>query len=386
MSSASRDTTLIEALAKLDPLEPNRYIIALGPVDEQFIGSPSGYIASRVSSSSSTANGITQGSLKKGTLHNVQWHACGSYYAKSSIGFAWNSKSEPMHHAWNDMWKDLSNGDFQRIIGKELASLFISPYSNEGDTFALIKQQSPGHDPPFIVHFEGEPVHSNLEQYHTAAPENVPSSSNSVARNDGTCPDQRVQPTSAKREEAAPSRMATSKKFGRPHSLEERELKLKKGERVTVIETMGRDWFMGVNTKGIKGYVHGSWLDFDERKMYKDGKAAAYLQFRDDMKRLLVPGGLHDFPVMTNYVNACDKVDCKRRKEDPSSLGICIHDLGTLLSASDSYSYEWLKDGRNLWHPDRFARFCQAGQAERLKLRAECMFVMYGKLMDKFRT
>ena len=46
MPSASHDTTPIkDALKKLDPLEPNRYIIALGPVDEQFIGSPNGYRA-----------------------------------------------------------------------------------------------------------------------------------------------------------------------------------------------------------------------------------------------------------------------------------------------------------------------------------------------------
>lgn len=211
-------------------------------------------------------------------------------------------------------------------------------------------------------------------------------SSNSVAGHDGIGPDQRVQPTTAKKEEAAPGRGATSKKTGRPHPLEERELNLKKGERVRVIADMGRAWYIGVNAKGVQGYIHGSWLHFDDRKVHRDDKAAAYLQFRDDMERLFVPGELHGFPVMTDYVNTCDKLDCKQRKEDPSLPGICIHDLSTLLSASGNYSYEWLKDGRNIWHPDRFVRFCQPGQAERLKPMTECMFVMYGKLMDKFRT
>ena len=55
---------------------------------------------------------------------------------------------------------------------------------------------------------------------------------------------------------------------------------------------------------------------------------------------------------------------------------------GALLQASGKYSYEWLKEERNLWHPDRFARFVHPDHMERLTLMAEQMFVMYGILME----
>lgn len=86
---------------------------------------------------------------------------------------------------------------------------------------------------------------------------------------------------------------------------------------------------------------------------------------------------------MKSYVHDCTKVECKPQKQDESLLGICVHDLLALLEGSGRFSYEWLKEGRNLWHPDRFAQFCKPEEAERLKPMAEEMFVMYGILMDE---
>jgi methylenetetrahydrofolate dehydrogenase (NADP+)/methenyltetrahydrofolate cyclohydrolase/formyltetrahydrofolate synthetase len=56
--------------------------------------------------------------------------------------------------------------------------------------------------------------------------------------------------------------------------------------------------------------------------------------------------------------------------------------LEVLLRGSGRYSYAWLKEERNIWHPDRFSRFCQADFVDQLKVKAEQMFVLYGVLMQ----
>lgn len=148
---------------------------------------------------------------------------------------------------------------------------------------------------------------------------------------------------------------------------------------------MGRNWHIAVIKRGVRGWVHGSWLEFGDGKVHTDSKAA-YAQFMEDLERLLIPGEMRDFPMMTSYVNECARDECRLQKQDACSLGICIHDLFVLLQGSGKVSYEWLKEGRNLWHPDRFARFCEPEQAERLKPMAEQMFVMYGVLMENCRS
>jgi hypothetical protein len=46
MSSVLPDTAIISAaLDRLEPLEPDKYIIAFGSYSEQFIGTPNGYKA-----------------------------------------------------------------------------------------------------------------------------------------------------------------------------------------------------------------------------------------------------------------------------------------------------------------------------------------------------
>lgn len=156
---------------------------------------------------------------------------------------------------------------------------------------------------------------------------------------------------------------------------------VEKGEKVKVFRDMGRDWFIAQGKKGAQGWVHGTWLDFGGSKLPVDPQSA-YMQFREDLHKVLVPGQLCEFLAMRNYVDSCTKPDCRALKEDADSLGVCVHDLLVLLRGSGEYSYEWLKVERNLWHPDRFTRFCHATHAARLKQMAEQMFVLFGVLME----
>lgn len=174
---------------------------------------------------------------------------------------------------------------------------------------------------------------------------------------------------------------ATCRKAGRPHREELWELVVEKGEKVKVLRDMGCDWFLVQNKRRTQGWVHRTWLDFDDNRLHADPKSA-YLRFREDLHKVLVPGQLREFLIMRNYIDSCTRVDCQLLKEDADSLGVCVHDLLVLLHGSGEYSYEWLKVARNLWHPDRFARFCHAEHVVRLKPMAEQMFVLFGVLME----
>jgi methylenetetrahydrofolate dehydrogenase (NADP+)/methenyltetrahydrofolate cyclohydrolase/formyltetrahydrofolate synthetase len=133
--------------------------------------------------------------------------------------------------------------------------------------------------------------------------------------------------------------------------------------------------------KGIKGWVHGSWLNFSSRHLHQDPKAA-YEQFSKEMQRRLVLSQLRVFPSMANYIDMCTMTDCRPIKEDGGLTGICIHNLEVLLRGSGCYSYAWLKKQRCSWHPDKFARFCQPDHAGQLKIKAAQLFVLYGLLMQ----
>lgn len=185
-------------------------------------------------------------------------------------------------------------------------------------------------------------------------------------------------------DEAVHHQWATSKKAGRPNPRDTRELKLNKGERIKILQDMGRNWFIAQSSNKMEGWVHGSWLDFGNGKSRADAKAT-YARFQQDMRKLLIPGRLHNFPCISDYTDACIKDECKPLGNG-SLLGICVHNLQALLMGSGTYSYEWLKEERNVWHPDKFARYCQADHKERLRPNAQELFVLYGVLMDKCRA
>ncbi|EUC36234.1 hypothetical protein COCCADRAFT_23977 [Bipolaris zeicola 26-R-13] len=407
-----RGTTIISNLLdRLEPLEPNNYIIALGKGSLQFIGSPNGYkaigthrppaleeflvnltrskthkshlrirfgasgsfvawsntvwICSKVppqlilrlqliSSYSCKKNNTTKGVFKDEPLDDVQWHSNGSFYAKKGNNDIWSFSAYSVSSAWYEMWEGLGIDERSSTIAKELAHVTISPYSKKGETFAFIKKTEPGKEPPFIVHFEGEQRHSNFtvdESNTTPPPKRYPRLDNLDGRD---------------------FRLAISKKTRQRPTNDSWDLGLNKGEGLLVLRDMRRHI----------GWVHGSWIDFCDNKGDQDPKAA-YARFMEDLDKMFIQGQLQEFPAMKSYVDDCTKVECKPQKQDESLLGICIHDLLALLEGSGRFSYEWLKEGRNLWHPDRFARFCKPEEAERLKPMAEQMFVMHGTLMDK---
>jgi methylenetetrahydrofolate dehydrogenase (NADP+)/methenyltetrahydrofolate cyclohydrolase/formyltetrahydrofolate synthetase len=132
-----------------------------------------------------------------------------------------------------------------------------------------------------------------------------------------------------------------------------------------------------------RGQRVGPWLrlDFSNRKIYQNSKAA-YEQFSNKVQGMLVPGQLRVFPSITKYIDKCTLAGCRLIKEGGGLTGTCIHDLQILLRGSGCYSYAWLKEQRNIWHPDRFARFCQPDHAGQLKIKAEQMFVFYSLLMQ----
>ncbi|KAF1848906.1 uncharacterized protein K460DRAFT_304513 [Cucurbitaria berberidis CBS 394.84] len=317
----------------------------------------------QLSSAFRESHGVTKGSLKSGTLDNVQWHRNGTFYAKTPSRHTGFYTTKFMLAAWNELWKERGPEQLSSKIQNELAYVAIDTHAPCGETFAFFKKQQPGKEAPFVIHFGQEGLRTNL----VSSDEYPPATS--------------MQHVPQKPDEPAHYQWAVSRKSGRPHAKESWELDLKKGEKLKVLRDMGRDWHVVEGSNGIIGWVHRSWLDFGDRKLHTNAKTA-YVQFQEDLQKLLVPGQLCNFPSMVNYMDACTKPECQLLKEDVSSLGICLHDLMVLLEGAGSYSYEWLKEGRNMWHPDRFARFCHADYADRLKPMAEQMFVFYGILMD----
>ncbi|KZM27371.1 uncharacterized protein EKO05_0010475 [Ascochyta rabiei] len=300
--------------------------------------------------SDTITRGLLQSEVKQAT-----WHGDGSYYVESQEGRGWKFESDSTQQAWSRLWR----GRPSRKELSELVLVAVDPHAPVGETFAFIKKQHDAQEAPFVVHFYGEPI------YVTATPPTQ---------------DTRLQRVDITPDEPAHFRWATSKRDGRPHRGESRELELNKGQRIKVWDDKGRNWFIAEGRRGVKGWVHGSWLDLCGSKVHSDPQTT-YLEFQEEMRRLLVPGQLHAFPRLHQYTNACSNAACAPLKSS-TQLGICVHDLQTLLQGSGRYSCAWLKEERNVWHPDKFARFCVAGRKEQLKACAQEVFVLYGVLMD----
>lgn len=317
---------------------------------------------------------ITRGSFKFGLLYAV-WHSDGSYFGKSQHGYHWNFESAVTRQAWLEFWS-------RNPTLSELSELVVSPgyplaykadtmkyvaldaHAPVGETFAFIKKQHDAQEAPFVLRFFQDTTHTADTLKSTAA-----------------APDTHLQHVERKPDEPKYFQWAISKRNGRPHPKESWELELKKGQKVKVWEDRGRNWFIVEGGKGVKGWAHGTWLEFCGSKVYKDPQST-YAQFQDDMRKLLVPGQLQDFPALREYMSICAEAACEPLKSD-TLLGICVHDLQTLLEGSGQYSYEWLKEERNVWHPDRFARYCRPERKEQLKASAQEVFVLYGVLMDE---
>jgi methylenetetrahydrofolate dehydrogenase (NADP+)/methenyltetrahydrofolate cyclohydrolase/formyltetrahydrofolate synthetase len=61
------------------------------------------------------------GSLRNGTLDNVQWHASGSLFIKSGDQYLWKFYTELMRSKWNELWKEQQRKELMRKIRDELA-------------------------------------------------------------------------------------------------------------------------------------------------------------------------------------------------------------------------------------------------------------------------
>jgi methylenetetrahydrofolate dehydrogenase (NADP+)/methenyltetrahydrofolate cyclohydrolase/formyltetrahydrofolate synthetase len=323
--------------------------------------------------------GITMGSLKQGTLINVQWNKDGTLYVQAdNMAHARRFKTKILHDAWNDLWPGsrfvigpqyiaelaVSCHDLERISATNISQFVaIDAHASKSETFALINKQSPGQESPFILHFGEEPVHARLSTANYSL--------------------QLIDP----KRQYLTFRWATCTKTGRPHgpSQDMWELRVKKGQTIKVLQSAGGDWHIVVDQKGMKGYAHSSWLDFTNRLHHQplEKPEGAWRRYSDDVKKM-VSGPVSNFLDMTDYVNDCTRAGCQLVKDSESSLGICAHDLRVLLGGSGCYCLEWLKEDRNKWHPDRFARLCAPQHAGLLKVKAQQLFVLYGILMEEF--
>lgn len=158
------------------------------------------------------------------------------------------------------------------------------------------------------------------------------------------------------------------------------ELNLRKDELVDILKDQGKDWYQVRNPRGLVGFAHATWLDFNYPKHARP--ATAYVQFQKYCEKLFRSGDIITFPDVSEYIDVCGRSKCKEAKEGSNGPKTCVHDLERLLKGSGCYSYAFLKEERIKWHPDMFARRCHPNARELLTKKAEAMFVMIGNLMD----
>ncbi|KAF2704309.1 hypothetical protein K504DRAFT_462878 [Pleomassaria siparia CBS 279.74] len=99
------------------------------------------------------------------------------------------------------------------------------------------------------------------------------------------------------------------------------------------------------------------------------------------------PGGtgqlLTTFPYLPTTSTTCPLPSCLHFKSDPAGLRACKHDIERMLRASGLYNYEWLRQERIRWHPDRFGRLCDESFRERGRRVAEEMFKIVDGLVGE---
>lgn len=95
---------------------------------------------------------------------------------------------------------------------------------------------------------------------------------------------------------------------------------------------------------------------------------------------------LSSFPYLPAAITTCALTACIILKADLDSIHACQHDVERLLRASGMYSYEWLRQERLRWHPDRFGRLCEERWRETGKKMAGEMFKLMSVLMEQLRA
>jgi hypothetical protein len=91
------------------------------------------------------------------------------------------------------------------------------------------------------------------------------------------------------------------------------------------------------------------------------------------------------FPYLPATITTCALPSCTILKSDADGIHACQHDVEKLLRASGLYSYEWLRQERLRWHPDRFGRLCDEAWREAGKKMAGEMFKLIHGLMEELK-
>ncbi|KAF2010764.1 hypothetical protein BU24DRAFT_45494 [Aaosphaeria arxii CBS 175.79] len=181
------------------------------------------------------------------------------------------------------------------------------------------------------------------------------------------------------------SQWAKMLRSGRPHTSDTWELMLNKGQRIKILEEKGNGWFVAQTLANNIGYVHKTWFAYDPPHLTKT--RTPYQRYIDDTGGLFKPGTIREFPEIKRYVDSqCEEVNCQSTKGLPGGLEVCVHEIRKLFQGSPEYGYVFLKEERNKWHPDKFARFCHPEHRDDMKKKAECLFVLIGCLMDDLET
>jgi len=168
-------------------------------------------------------------------------------------------------------------------------------------------------------------------------------------------------------------------KYGGTATKDKRELPLRKGEYLTIISEMSEFWYIVRNKEYKQGWVHSTWVTLLEEPQ---GLAELYTAWKAKCDAAFAMGGLTTFPELPMSIRPCKAVSCASRKAQQGNLGVCQHDVASLLRGSGKYSYKFLKTERNSWHPDKFSQQCAPGNREELKKKSEQLFVIYGLLME----
>ncbi|KAF2824414.1 hypothetical protein CC86DRAFT_457184 [Ophiobolus disseminans] len=98
------------------------------------------------------------------------------------------------------------------------------------------------------------------------------------------------------------------------------------------------------------------------------------------------PKLLTSFPYLPAIITTCSLSSCTLFKSDEYGIHACQHDVERLLRASGLYSYEWLRQERLRWHPDRFGRLCEESWREAGKKMAGEMFKLIHGLMEELKS
>ncbi|KAF2014349.1 hypothetical protein BU24DRAFT_423328 [Aaosphaeria arxii CBS 175.79] len=124
-------------------------------------------------------------------------------------------------------------------------------------------------------------------------------------------------------------------------------------------------------------------------------KAPKKLQIRNANPKPAIPtaingetGGkrLSEFPYIPPAIATCTLPLCIEAKTDLSGLRACRHDVERLFKASGLYSYEWLRQERIRWHPDRFGRLCEESWRDTGRKLAEEMFKIIDSLITELES